>query len=293
MAYGFKDNKSKVPVYTREEIDNLISYYGVKTRLITRGGHCLYDAVNNVAGEFESIEAIYNAVHRGDFSNIYTEDYILVRINHTTLGEEIVKLVVADIDYYFNKMIITEFTDNPHHIILTPENCLANEALMNPTAIVSGGYNNSQMNVSVLPTYITAFKSALNNHLVNKYKIFSNNTNSSAINSSGGKITGASNGDVQTNSNTELFLPNEIQIYGTRVFSQAYDVGDSVQQLAYYMIRPDMVVSKLGYNGSTNTSWWLSSVADNLSFCIVSSNGTPYFKSANQYSGIRPLMLFG
>ena len=178
-----------------------------------------------------------------------------------------------------------------HHLVMTTEDCFATAARMNSSNTTSGGYVGADMHKTVLPKYATALKTALNNHVLSTTRFFSGAVNTSAVNPSGGQTTGASCSWSSTT--VECFLPSEVQVYGTRAFSEAYDVEDSTQQLAYYMLRPDKLVAHLGYEGTSRNYWWLSSVASSMYFCYVSTDGFAHFNNANLSCGVRPLFLFG
>ena len=285
--YGIGENKSLRGIYTKDEIDELVASAGSKNRL-TWGGRCLFDARSGTAGVFDSIDAIQEAVTAGDFSQIYIGDYIMAEITTSYKSNEVVKLVVADLDYYLHRGA-TETT--AHHLVMTTEDCFAMTEKMNSSNTTSGGYVGTAMHKTVLPKYATALKTALNNHILSTTRYFSSSVNTSAVNPSGGQTTGASSGMSSTT--VECFLPSEVQVYGTRVFSEAYDVGDSTQQLAYYMLRPDKLVAHLGYEGTSRYDWWLFSVAGSPGFCGVNSAGDAVYYGAGYSGGVRPLFLFG
>ena len=285
--YGIGENKSLRGIYTKDEIDELVASAGSKNRL-TWGGRCLFDARSGTAGVFDSVDAIQESVTAGDFSQIYIGDYIMAEITTSYKSNEVVKLVVADLDYYLHRGS-TETT--AHHLVMTTEDCFATTEKMNSSSTTSGGYVGTAMHKTVLPKYATALKTALNNHVLSTTRYFSSAVNTSATNPSGGQSTGASSS--WSNTTVECFLPSEVQVYGTRAFSEAYDVGDSTQQLAYYMLRPDKLVAHLGYEGTSRYHWWLSSVASSTSFCRVNGVGCANYDGALLSFGVRPLFLFG
>lgn len=274
---------SRVKSYQKSQMDEYKTSLLGAPRMRYRG-KCLYDATDSESAEFESLEALYNAVHTGDFSNIYIGDYIKIQITTEYYGTENVKLLVADIDYYLYKGQTRVYD---HHLVLITQRTLATPAAMET---ITGGYIGSHVKRVEMPKYATAIKAVLNNHIINIMHYFSSSINANAINSSGGNNTGAANSGYY--SYVECFLPSETQIYGMRVYSQAPDVRDSFQQLMLFVFQPWQSVAQKG-ESTDFALWLLSSVASSTSFCAVNDGGgaTTHLASAQAY--LRPLMLFG
>ena len=250
-------------------------------------GACLYDGINSQAGVFSSIDELYNAVHNNDFSKIYTGDYVDVTIT-SDYGTENVRLAATDPDYYWRREG-TELTT--HHILFVPEDAFAKTAQMNSSPTTSGGYAGSAMAKTVLPAYATALSNALGGHIISTSHIVSNNMNSNAINQSGGNWTGASIGWGWNTYN--IMLLSEVQVYGSIVWSQGFDIGDACQQLSYFKLRPDKLVCGNGYKATNRCGWWLSGVAGSAYFCVVGGDGVASYYGASDSDGVRPLILFG
>ena len=81
-------------------------------------------------------------------------------------------------------------------------------------------------------------------------------------------------------------LPNEVQIYGTRVWGSAlkgFDVATQKQQFPLMVLAPQFV--------NTRQSYWLqdvSSVSVSSGFAYVTSDGNAGFYYASYSGGVRP-----
>lgn len=245
-------------------------------------GACLYDGINSQAGIFSSIDELYNAVHNNDFSKIYTGDYADLTIT-SDYGTENVRLVATDPDYYWGRYGLAT-----HHLPFVLEDALANTAQMNSGDTgATGGYAGSAMAKTVLPKYATAFSNALGGHIISTSHLVSNRTSTTAINQSGGHWTGAA--DYWGWNSYDIMLLSEVQVYGSLVWSQGFDIGDACQQLSYFKLRPDKLVCGNGYKATNRCTWWLSGVAGSTNFCNVNNNGNANYNNASNSNGVRPI----
>ena len=258
-------------------------------------GALLYDAINNQAGVFDSIESIHNAIAGNDFSNIYIGDYIDIKISGSyTVSSavsfnESVRMVVAAIDYYWRRGDVELLS---HHVVLIPENAFVNSAVMNSTSTTSGGYVGSVMHSTILPAYATAINSALGGHLLTFRSYLTNQTNSSGACAGYVPWTGCASGGSWTSCNIRLL--SEPMAYGGTAFSSSgFDVENGTQILPYFALRPDKLVCGNGYNATNRCFWWLSAVANSSGFCGVSTSGGAHYGGAGNSLGVRPLVLFG
>lgn len=117
-------------------------------------------------------------------------------------------------------------------------------------------------------------KNAFGSHLANHRIILANAVDAS----------GPSNWSWYDSDGVEL--PNEVQIYGTRVWGSAlkgFDVATQKQQFPLMLFAPQFV--------NTRQSYWLQDVSSSSvssSFAFVTYSGSAYFNSASHSYGVRP-----
>jgi hypothetical protein len=239
----------------------------------------------NLTGVY-TIEQIYSMVHSGNFDDLFLGDYIKVSIT-TTLPDETVKtetvsLMIAAFDYYYNGGDTALAT---HHIVLIPRGYgFATTAKMNETNTITGGYLNSYMHQTLLPCYADSLRTALNNHLLSHETILSNAVNASTPSMAGAGMTGAASGWEWTT--VELQLMNEVQVYGTTVWSSsAYDVGADNRQLPVFKF--------INFVHTSRTYFWLRSVVSSTAFAYCYYLGDANYGAASHAFYVRPLILFG
>jgi len=235
-----------------------------------------------------TIDEMYSMIHSGNFDDLFLGDYINVSIT-TTLPDETVKtetvgLMIAVFNPYYN---VGDKVVNPPvpHLGLIPRGYgFATAAKMNETNTTTGGYLNSYMHQTVLPCYANSLRTALNNHLLSYRTILSNAVNTSTPSMAGAGITGAASGWEWTT--VELQLMNEVQVYGTTVWSSsAYDVGVDNRQLPVFKFINPVHFGRL--------TFWLRSVVSSTGFAFCNSYGCANNYVASDESYVRPLILFG
>ena len=194
---------------------------------------------------------------------------------------ENIMLMFAGFDYYYN-MGDTALTT--HHAVLIPRTNFATAAKMNSTNTTEGGYYNSEMHQTTLPCYAASIKKALNNHLLSHKTILTTAMTASTPSMAGAGMTGAAtNWDWEI---TELQLMNEVQVFGTTVWSSsAYDVGcDNKLLPVFKFINP----IQFGHN-----YYWLRSVVSSTAFAYCRNGGVAGSHGASGALAVRPLILFG
>lgn len=233
-----------------------------------------------------TVDQIYNMVHSGNFDDLFLGDYFMVLIT-TTLPDETVKtenvtLMIAAFDYYYN-IGDTELTT--HHIVLIPRNQgFATMAKMNETNTTEGGYLNSAMHQTVLPCYADSLKTALNNHLLSHRTMLTNKVTTTAASMAGAGMAGSASGWEWAT--VELQLMNEVQLYGTTVWSSsAYDVGVDNRKLPVFDFITPVQFGRANF--------WLRSVVSSTSFALCIYAGLATIGSASNANFVRPLILFG
>ena len=233
-----------------------------------------------------TVDQIYNMVHSGKFDDLYLGDYFTVSIT-TTLPDETVKtenvtLMIAAFDYYYN---VGDTALTTHHIVLIPRNQgFETGEKMNKTNTTEGGYLNSYMHQTVLPCYAESLKTALKNHLLSHRTMLTNEVTTTAASMAGAGMTGSASGWKWTTA--ELQLMNEVQIYGTTVWSSsAYDVGIDNRKLPVFnFITPVQFV---------RSHFWLRSVVNSTYFAYCNAYGIASTNVASNAFSVRPIILFG
>ena len=177
---------------------------------------------------------------------------------------------IVAIDYYYN---VGDINFNKGNIIVMPDTVLYN-AQMNATDSTSGAYAGSLMRTQNLNNAKTIAQNAFGSHLANHRILLANAVDSS----------GPSNWSWYDSDGVEL--PNEVQIYGTRVWGsalKAFDVATQKQQFPLMMLAPQFV--------NTRQSYWLQDVSSQSvsgGFAVVSLSGYAGSSYASNSLGVRP-----
>ena len=154
-----------------------------------------------------------------------------------------------------------------------PDTVLYN-AQMNTTDTTAGAYYGSLMRTQNLNSARTIAQNAFGSHLANHRILLANAVDSS----------GPSNWAWYDSDGVEL--PNEVQIYGTRVWGSAlkgFDVATQKQQFPLMALAPQFV--------NTRQDYWLQDVSsDSVSgfFADVSGDGAADAYGASYSGGVRP-----
>lgn len=232
------------------------------------------------------ISWLYNKVSNNDFSDLYLGDYFPVTITTTlpngTVKTETVELMIAAFNYYYN--VGNTALTKPHLVLIPRGYGFTTAAKMNETNTTTGGYLNSYMHQTVLPCYADSLRTALNNHLLSHGTVLSTVVNTSTPSMAGAGMTGAASGWGWTT--VELQLMNEVQVYGTTVWSSsAYDVGADNRQLPVFKFITPVHFGR--------TPFWLRSVVSSTNFAFCDGPGYAGDYGASGAFYVRPLILFG
>ena len=177
---------------------------------------------------------------------------------------------IVAIDYYFN---VGDTNFDKGNIIVMPDTVLYS-AQMNKTNTTSGAYAGSLMRTQNLNNARTIARNTFGSHLANHRIVLTNSVDASGPNS----WTWYDSDGVE--------LPNEVQIYGTRVWGSAlkgYDVATQKQQFPLMALAPQFV--------NTRQSYWLQDVSSysvSSTFATVSRDGYTHPNLASQSFGVRP-----
>lgn len=194
---------------------------------------------------------------------------------------ENITLMFAGFDYYYN-MGDTALTT--HHAVLIPRTAFATSAKMNSTNTTEGGYYNSEMHQTTLPCYAASLKAALNNHLLSHRTMLPHAIGASIPSMAGAGLMGASSSWAWET--VELQLMNEVQVYGSTVWSSsAYDVGCDNKLLPVFKF-----INPIQFGRS---AYWLRSVVSSTNFAYCYSDGAAANTGASTARSVRPLILFG
>lgn len=177
---------------------------------------------------------------------------------------------IVAIDYYFN---VGDTNFDKGNIIVMPDTVLY-DAQMNTTNTTAGAYHGSLMRTQNLNSARTIAQNAFGSHLAN-HRILLTNT----VDASGPGSWGWYDSDG-------VELPNEVQIYGTRVWGSAlkgFDVATQKQQFPLLALAPQFV--------NTRQAYWLQDVSSRSvsdSFASVDSDGSAGSGNASTPLGVRP-----
>jgi hypothetical protein len=178
---------------------------------------------------------------------------------------------IVAIDYHYN---IGDTNFDKGNIIVMPDTVLYN-AQMNETNTTAGAYAGSLMRTQNLNSAMTLAQNAFGSHLANHRILLANSVDTSGPNS------------WAWYDSDGVELPNEVQIYGARVWGSAlkgFDVATQKQQFPLLALAPQFV--------NTRQTYWLQDVSSysvsNL-FALVATFGyAAYYGLASSSLGVRP-----
>ena len=256
---------------TSKGIMDIISTQGLSHNSIYRGKNW---------GTFTSLSEVEqflsdHGVSTGLFNDLYLGDYFKVQD-----GTYNVEWEIAGFDTYYQKGD-TAFTN--HHIALIPKTNLLTSK-MNDTNDTTGGYYNSYMHQSVIPTIDTNLATILGNHLLARRALLSNAMNKDLTSGAGAGWMGSTTGwDWYT---VKSCLMSEVAVYGSKVFSSGFhDIGEDCERLPIFQFKG---------HSHTRQWFWLRAVASGSTFAGADSYGAPdHGYASNAGGGVRPLICVG
>ncbi len=216
--------------------------------------------------------SLYEMISSGRFDDIYVGDYIIAN-NITWL--------VADIDNYLYSGYKEGASDggsmNKHHLTIIPASYLTTAA-MNSTNTTEGGYVNSAMKKSTLPSVLNTYvKPAFGSHILTYNTLLTNSVNATAPSNAGSGWQGSSNGWGWYESQIDLM--SEKNVYGADAFSSsAYDTGIDNRQYAIFQLKPELMNTN-GKGGKF--SYWLKNVSSSTYFAYAYGDGGSGSSSAS------------
>jgi hypothetical protein len=219
-------------------------------------------------------------VQAGDFSDIYIGDYypMSVTIDGTAYS---LTCRVADLDYFVHNGN-TETT--AHHIVFVPDEAFMTSQ-MNDTNTTAGGFAGSKAWTTIIPMITTGLQNAFgSSHVLRHSRLLTKTVNSSTPSMAGAGYTGAAT-DFAWYDAYACYL-TEVMVYGCTVFSSSYlDVADGNHQFALFRLAKE-------YVSKPRANWWLSAVANAISFANVANNGNAIAAGASANLSVRPYFLF-
>ena len=228
--------------------------------------------------EYHNDGSLYEMISNGTFDDIYVGDYIVA--NNVTW-------LVADIDNYL-------YTGNTpltkHHLTIIPADNLTS-ASMNTTDTTEGGYYNSQMKQSTLPSILSTYvEPVFNGHVLTYANILTNEVDENANNITSNLYKGASNNWSWYNSQIDLM--SEVNVFGTIILSSnGLDIGIDNQQYAIFLLKPEFAYTN---GNSKRLSYWLKSVSNSKSFVFADVGGcSDNHALSKSAQGVRPRFLIG
>ena len=177
---------------------------------------------------------------------------------------------IVAIDYYYN---VGDTNFDKGNIIVMPDTILYSTQ-MNTENTTAGAYAGSLMRTQNLKSARTIAQNAFGSHLANHRIVLAN-----TVDASGPSSWGWYDSDG-------VELPNEVQIYGTRIWGSAlkgFDVATQKQQFPLLALAPQFVNIRQNY--------WLQDVSSNSvssHFAGVNSSGIAFTPSASSSLGVRP-----
>ncbi len=217
---------------------------------------------------------LYGQISNGTFDDIYVGDYFK--------GKNGTIWLIADLDNYWHqgwkdKDDTYNLTGlNVHHATIIPANKLQ-DSRMNDTNTAVGGYKESEMYKTTLPSILTnKITPDFGTHVLSYQNLVSYKTDDA----------GASDWVWETR---QVDLMSEANVFGTMVASSSlYDIGIDNRQYAIFQLKPELINQDLSGN---RYGYWLKAVTNSTSFARLSvdCSVSGYFPSVS--AGVRPRFL--
>ena len=233
----------------------------------------------NITSKFQD-GSLFDEIASGTFDDIWVGDYFTASVkgiqgtitNATTnvVGTTAISRTfrIMHLDLMYQK---GDSSLSRHHAVIMPDTDFGT-CPMNATNTTSGGYVASDMYKKCIPLVDDNLEAVFGTHLIQFRSIFTNAANTSGATSSSWYYC-------------KSFLLNEVEIYGSIVFSSSgQDVGTGNTQFSAFRLNPRLI------NYERNESW-LRSVGTSPTFCLVNSYGASSVGSASARNGVRPAFI--
>ena len=263
-------NEKNIVTDAYQQVASHNAIYRGKVLVDTTGGTAPYT--------LSQLQALVNA---GNFSDIYVGDEIRVNID-----SKLARFIVMAIDWYIN---VGDTPLTSHHLVLVPKDILGT-AQMNGKNTTEGAYIGSEMFKTHLPKFATKISTALGSHILTWRSLMSNATNTTTPAAGYSGWSGCASNWVWMDTNCRLL--SEVDVYGSSILGNAFDVGESNRQLPGFAMNSELLV-KLNPKDNSRSDWWLCAVASSTFFAgVVSRGGTDGYSAAYVF-GVVPKVLFG
>lgn len=263
-------NEKNIVTDAYQQVASHNAIYRGKVLVDTTGGTAPYT--------LSQFQALVNA---GNFSDIYVGDEIRVNID-----SKLVRFIVMAIDWYIN---VGDTPLTSHHLVLVPKDILG-VAQMNSTDTTNGAYIGSEMFKTHLPEFATKISTALDSHILTWRSLMSNAISTTATTAGYSGWSGCTSNWAWTDTNCRLL--SEVDVYGSSIWGNAWDVGESNRQLPGFAMNPELLI-KLNPEDNNRYAWWLCAVTSSAFFACVGGIGNAGGDYASYALGVVPKVLFG
>ena len=220
-----------------------------------------------------TIEQVLTNIAAGNFSDIYPGDYFIDSNNNVYR--------IAGLDTEWNKGPIPMTS---HHAVIVPDFALTWMG-WNDTDTTVGGYA-----VSAVQAYCDgAGKTAVESffgaaHVLTSSDLLSVDMNASAASPGYSGWQGAASNWAW--SDHKLRLMSEVEVYGSKVWSNGFDIGSADEQYPLFRLMPQLATG-------VRYAYWLSGIASAVYACLVGNGGTAYLSRTSLALGVRVRFLVG
>lgn len=224
--------------------------------------------------------SLWTRISSGKFNDLFVGDYFNVSLDGTNFV-----MRIAGFDTFYN----TDTDANrvtKHHAIIIPD-VLFEYAPMNDSPNTTGGYANTNMFKTVLPSWVTTLETAIGaSHVLSIYEYLTSRVDANEKNCLMPSLMGVSNAHAYKASKANLL--SETEVYGFMTYSSSgYENSMGCYgQLPLFRLNPEKIMVK-NSDGYTD-SYWLRNVASTDSFCTCAYGIPKCDTSDYSYNGVRP-----
>ena len=227
----------------------------------------------NLPGGGYTIEQVLTNIAAGNFADIYPGDYFIDSNNKVYR--------IAGLDTELNK---GDTAMTVHHAVIVPDFSLT-EMGWNSSNTTAGGYASSAIQAYCDGAGQTAIEGVFGAaHVLTCRDLLSSDMNASAASPGYSGYQGAASSWAW--SSHKVRLMSEVEVYGARVWSDAFDIGTANEQFPLFRLMPQLATG-LRY------SYWLSGIASAVLACYVLSDGYAAHAYTSYALGVRVRFLVG
>ena len=227
---------------------------------------------NYLSGGGYTIEQVMTNIAAGNFEDIYIGDYFIDAENRVYR--------IAALDTEWNKIGIAQ-----HHAVIVPDFAFATMK-WNSTDTTAGGYKGSAVHAYCVGDGKTVIESVFGaDHVLSVKEVLTDSLNTSAQAPGYSTFSGAAVASWTTTT-CKARLMSEIEVYGSKVWSGAWDIGTANEQFPLFRLMPQLATG-IGYN------YWLSGVATSTQACFSFGSGIAGIAGTSNTYSVRPRFLVG